>query len=61
MIRTVQDNIQNARETQRIILEAAVTASIDKTAPTKLEILENDIAQGDYEENVDVPIVMTDS
>ena len=27
----------------------------------KLAILENDIAHGDYEENVDVPNIMTDS
>ena len=47
MIRTGQSSIQTSRETQRIILEAAVTAGIDDTAPTKLEILENEIAQGD--------------
>ena len=56
-----QANIQNARETQKIILEAAVTAGIDDASPIKLEILENAIAQGDYEANLDVLIVMTDS
>ena len=61
MIRTGQANIQTAREIQKIILEAAVTAGIDDAAPTKLAILENTTAQGEYEENVDVPIVMTDS
>ena len=61
MIRTGQANIQNARETQKIILEAAVTASIDDSAPMKLAILENTISQGEYEANVDVPIMMTDS
>ena len=60
MIRTGQANIQTARETQKIILEAAVTAGIDDTAPMKLAILENVIAQCEYEANVDVPIVMTD-
>ena len=61
IIRTVQANIQTARETQKIILEVAVTAGIDDAAPMKLEILENKIAQGDYKANVGVPIVMTDS
>ena len=61
IIITVQSNIQTARETQKIILEAAVTAGIDDAAPMKLAILENVIAQGRYEANVDVPIVMTDS
>ena len=61
MIRTGQANIQTATETQKIILEAAVTAGIDDTAPTKLAILENVIAQGEYEANVDVPIVIIDS
>ena len=27
----------------------------------KLAMLENEIAQGDYEKNMDVPIIMTDS
>ena len=61
MIRTGQTNIQTARETQKIILEAAVTAGFDDTSPMKLAILENSISQGDYKVNVGVPIVMTDS
>ena len=61
MIRTVQANIQTIWETQKIILEAAVTAGIDDAAPMKLEILENGIAQGEYEANVDITIVMADS
>ena len=61
MIRIGQSNIQTARETQNIILEAAVTAGTDDVAPMKLVILENVIAQGEYEANVDVPIVITDS
>ena len=44
MIRTGQANIHTARETQNIILETAVTASIDDAAPMKLVILENVIA-----------------
>ena len=61
MIRTGQSNIQTTRKTQNIILEAAVTQGIDDAAPMKLAILENAIVQGEYEENVDVPIVMNDS
>ena len=61
MIRTGQAEIQTARETQRIIMEAAVTAGIDDGAPTKLVILENEIAQSNYEANVDVPIIMAES
>ena len=61
MIRTGQTNIQTARETQRIILEAVVTAGIDDLAPMKQAILQNEIAQGYYKANVWVPIFMTDS
>ena len=60
MIGTGQSNIQTSRETQRIILEAAVTAGIDNAASMKLVMLENEIAQGEYEANVDFPIVMID-
>ena len=59
MIRTDQDKIHTARETQKTILEEAVTAGIDDTAPTKLEILENEITQGDYEQKVEITIIMT--
>ena len=38
-----------------------VTAGIDDAYPTKLAILENEITEGEYEANVDVPIVMNDS
>ena len=34
---------------------------IGDAAPMKLAILENAIAQGEYEANVGVPVVMTDS
>ena len=61
MIKTGQANIQTARETQKIILKAAVTAGIDDAAPMKLSILDNAVAQGEYEGNVDVSIMMTDS
>ena len=42
-------------------MEAAVTAAVYNTSPMKLVILENEIAQGDYEHNMGVPIIMTDS
>ena len=61
MIRTGQSNIQTAKETQKIILEAADTVGIGGASPMKLAILENAIAQGEYEANLDVPVVMTDS
>ena len=61
MTRTDQTNIQTARETKNIILEAAVTVVIDDAGPTKLAILENVIVQVDYKANVDIPIVLTDS
>ena len=41
-------------------MEAAVTAGIDDAAPMKLAILNNEIEQGEYKVNVDVPIIMTD-
>ena len=61
MIIICQANIHTARETQKIILEAAVTAVIGDAAPMKLDILENAISQDEYEANAEVPIVMTDS
>ena len=61
MIRTVLANIYTDKATQRTILEAAVAAGIDDADTMKLPILENDISQGDYEQDVDVPIIMTDS
>ena len=41
-------------------MEAAVTAGIDDTAPMKLAILENNTAQGAYEADVDVTVIMND-
>ena len=42
-------------------MKTAVTAGIDDTAPMNLAILENEISQGDYEKNLEVTIIMTDS
>ena len=61
MIRNGQANIQQARRAQEAILESAVTTGNDPDAPMKLAILQNEIAQGDFAANVDVPIELTDS
>ena len=42
-------------------MEAEVTANIDDTTRMKLAILENEISQGDYKQNMDIPIIMTDT
>ena len=44
MIRTGQSNIQIARETQKTILEAAVTAGIDDAAPMKQSLSPKSLA-----------------
>jgi hypothetical protein len=53
IIRSGQQQNQLARQPQEIILEAAVLAK-DPDAPTKLEILQNDIAQGDFSSSNEV-------
>jgi hypothetical protein len=61
MIRTGQMNIQRARKSQETILDAAVLAGIDMEAPMKLDLLQNEIAQGEFSANIEVPIVLNDS
>ena len=61
MIRTGQENLQQARQAQQLILEAAVTMAVNPEAPMKLTILNNEIAQADFKLNQDVPIEMSDS
>jgi hypothetical protein len=61
MIHNGQINIQRARKAQETILEAAVQAGLDMEAPMKLALLQNDIAQGEFSANVEVPIVLNDS
>jgi len=56
MVRNGQANIQQACLAQRAILVTAVTAGINPKAPMKLAILENKIAQGNFNQNVKVPI-----
>jgi hypothetical protein len=60
MIRSRQRNIQRARKAQDIILEAAVLAK-DPDAPTKLEILQNEISQGDFTSSNEVTMELKDS
>jgi hypothetical protein len=54
-------NIQRARKAQETILEAAVHAGLDMEAPMKLSLLQNEIAQGEFSANVEVPILLNDS
>jgi hypothetical protein len=61
MIHNGQMNIQRARKVQEIILEAAVLAGLDMEAPVKLALLQNEIAQGEFSANIEVPIVLNDS
>ena len=61
MIRNGQANLQTARRAQRFILQQAVDDGKDPEAPMKLAVLENDIAQADFEANEDVPIELTES
>jgi hypothetical protein len=61
MIHNGQMNIQRARKSQETILDAAVQAGLDMEAPMKLALLQNEIAQGEFSANVEVPIVLNDS
>ena len=61
LVQTGQANLQAAREQQHILLEALVVAGTDPEAPMKLAILQNEIAQADFEANEGVPIKLTKS
>jgi hypothetical protein len=61
MIRNGQMNIQRARKAQETIPEAAVQAGLNMEASMKLALLQNEIAQGEFSANVEVPIVLNDS
>jgi hypothetical protein len=61
MIRKGQMNIQRARKAQETILDAAVQAVLDMEAPVKLALLQNEIAQGGFSANIEVPTVLNDS
>ena len=61
MIRTAQQNIQAACWAQETILEAKVVAGNDPEAPMYLATLQNEIAQGKFDTNEEVPIQLNDS
>lgn len=61
MIREAQKNLQAARRTQEALLEQAVKDKTDPKAPMELAVLQNEIAQAEYDASQDVPIEMTDS
>jgi hypothetical protein len=61
MIRNGQMNIHRAQKAQKTILETAVQGGLDMEAPMKLALLQNEIAQGEFSANVEVPIVLNDS
>jgi hypothetical protein len=61
MIRNGQMNIQSARKAQETILETAVQGGLDMEARMKLALLQNEIGQGEFSANVEVPTVLNDS
>jgi hypothetical protein len=61
MVRTREENLQRARLSKRVILEAAAALGTDPDAPMQLAVLDNQIAEGSYKQNNEVPIKMLDS
>jgi hypothetical protein len=61
MIRTGQLNIQRACQAQETIIKGSVLTGIYMDAPMKLAIIQNEIAQGKFAANVEVPVELTDS
>ena len=60
LVRAAQANIQRARRAQAVALQQAVDDG-DLDAQMHLAVVENDIAQGDFDANEPVPVEMTDS
>jgi hypothetical protein len=56
-----QQNLQQAHLSKRAILEAAAALGVDPDAPMQLAILDNEVAEGDYRQNNEVPIKLLDS
>ena len=54
-------NLQAARHAQLLLLEALVDSGVDPEAPMKLAVLQNEMAQAEFEAAVDVPIDLTNS
>ena len=61
MIRRGQRNLQTARRAQEFVLQAAVEAAVDPTAPMQLAMLQNAIAEADFAAAEEVPVELTDS
>jgi hypothetical protein len=61
IIQTGQLNIQRALQAQETILKPSVLAGIYLDAPMKLAILLNDIYQGEFTANIEVPVELNDS
>ena len=61
MVQTREENLQRARLSKCVILEAAAALGADPDAPMQLVILDNEIAEGNYKQNNEVPIEMLDS
>jgi hypothetical protein len=61
MVRTGEENLQRARLSKRVILEAAAALGADPDAPMQFAILDNEIGEGNYKQNNEVPIEMSDS
>jgi hypothetical protein len=61
MIHNGQTNIQRDQKAQETIVEAAVQTGLDMEAPMKLALLQNEISQGEFSANVEVPIVLNAS
>jgi hypothetical protein len=57
MVRAGQANLQQARRVQQLVLQEAA-AGVDPGAPM---ILNNAFAEGDFQQNLEVPIEQTDS
>jgi hypothetical protein len=61
MVCTRQQKTQQACLSKQAILEAAAALGVDPDAPMQLAILDNQIAEGDYKQNNEVPIKLLDS
>jgi hypothetical protein len=53
--------MRDTRLARQTVLEAAVTAETDPEVPMKLALLQNEIAEGDFQQHAEVPIELTDS
>jgi hypothetical protein len=61
MVSAGQANLQQAPRAQQLVCQAAVAAGVEPNAAMKLAILNNAIAEGDFQRNLEVPIELTDS